>query len=86
MKDIRKSATTICYNRNVTFLVDDTVYAGIIQIIGNYGTTISARNLLNLSKGKKIWINILFQKQKEVKSAEIVWSDESGFGAKFLKY
>ena len=85
MKDIRKFATMICYNRNVTFLVDDTVYAGIIQIIGNYGTTISARNPLNLSKGKKIWINILSQKQKEVKSAEIVWSDESGFGAKFLK-
>ena len=86
MKSFKKSATTICYNRNVTFSVDDTVYAGIIQIIGNYGTTISARNPLNLSKGKKIWINILSQKHKEVKSAEIVWSDESGFGAKFLKY
>jgi hypothetical protein len=86
MKDIRNSATMICYNRNVTFSVDDTVYAGIIQIIGNYGTTISVRNPLNLSKGKKIWINMLSQKQKEVKSAEIVWSDESGFGAKFLKY
>jgi hypothetical protein len=86
MKNIRKAATTICYNRNVTFSVDDAVYAGIIQILGNYGTTIFARNPRNLSKGKKIWINMLSQKQKEVKSAEIVWSDESGFGAKFLKY
>ena len=86
MKNIRKSATTICYNRDVTFSVDDTVYAGTIQIISNYGATISARNPLNLSKGKRIWINMLSQKQKEVKSAEVVWFDESGFGAKFLKY
>jgi hypothetical protein len=86
MKNIRKSATTICYNRDVTFSVDDTVYAGTIQIISNYGATISARNPLNLSKGKRIWINMLSQKQKEVKIAEVVWSDESGFEAKFLKY
>lgn len=86
MKNIRKSATAICYNRDVTFSVDDTVYAGTIQLISSYGATISARNPFNLSKGKRIWINILSQKQKEVKSAEIVWSDESGFGAKFLKY
>ena len=86
MKNFRESATMICYNRDVTFSVDDTTYAGIIQIMSNYGATISARNPLNLSKGKKIWINMLSQKQKEVKSAEVVWSDESGFGAKFLKY
>lgn len=86
MKNIRKSATAICYNRNVTFSVDDTVYAGTIQLISSYGATISATNPLNLSKGKRIWINIFSQKQKEVKSAEVVWSDESGFGAKFLKY
>ena len=86
MENIRKSAATICYNRDVTFSVDDTVYAGRIQLISNYGATISARNPLNLSKGKRIWINILSQKQKEVKSAEVVWSDESGFGAKFLEY
>ena len=86
MKNLRKSATTICYNRDVTFSVDNRVYAGTIQIISNYGATISARNPLNLSKGKRIWINILSKKQKEVRSAEVAWSDESGFGAKFLKY
>ncbi|MBT8351758.1 MAG: hypothetical protein KJO26_11075 [Deltaproteobacteria bacterium] len=86
MKKFRKFASTICYNRDITFSVDDTVYAGKIQLKSNYGATISARNPLNLSKGKRIWINILSQKQKEVKSAEVVWFDESGFGAKFLKY
>jgi hypothetical protein len=73
-----------CYNRDVTFSVDNTVYAGTIQNIGHYGATISANNPLNIPEVKKIRINILSQNQKEVKSAEIFWSEESSFGAKFF--
>ena len=84
MKNIIKKIVTACYNRDVTFLVDGTIYAGTIQNIGNYGLTISPRNPITIPEGKKIRINILSQNQKDVKSAEIVYSDESGFGAKFI--
>jgi hypothetical protein len=84
MKNIRKEPITVCYNRDVTFLVDDAIYAGTIQNVGNYGVAISARSPIKIPEGKKIWINMLSQNQKDVKSAEIIYSDESGFGAKFI--
>ena len=84
MKNIIKKLITACYNRDVTFFVDDTIYAGTIQNIGNYGVTIFPKNPINIPEGKKIRINILSQNKKDVKSAEIVYSDESSFGAKFI--
>ena len=84
MKNIIKKVVTECYNRDVTFLVDDTSYAGTIQSISNYGLTISPRNPISIPEGKKIRLNILSQDKKDLKSAEIVYSDESSFGAKFI--
>ena len=59
-------------------------YAGTIQNIGNYGASISVHIPLKISAGKKIQMTILSDNQEDVKSARVVWSDESGFGAKFI--
>jgi hypothetical protein len=56
----------------------------MIQAIRDYGVLISVRNLINIPDGKRIWINVLSQNQIDVKSAEVVYSDESGFRAKFV--
>ena len=79
----RTNARTIC-NRDVTFSVDGDVYAGTIQNMGNYGASVSADKPHNIPEGKKIRMTILCDNQEEVKSAEIVWSEESEFGAKFI--
>ena len=84
MKSIKKDFVPGCFNRDVTFLIDETIYSGTIQDMGNYGVTISARNLINIPNGKRIRINVLSRNQIDVKSAEIVYSDKSGFGAKFI--
>ena len=84
MKNKNIAAKTICCNKDVTFVLDDTVYAGTIQNIGNYGASVSTNNQLKVSEGKKIRMTILFDSQEDVKNAEVVWSDETGFGAKFI--
>ena len=66
------------------FSVDDHDYAGTIQNMGNYGASVSVTKPLKIPEGKKIRITILSDNQEDVRSAEVVWSDESGFGAKFV--
>ena len=73
-----------CYSRNVTYSVDDIVYFGTIQNLGNYGASIAAHNPVNIPKGKKICINMLSQNKFEVKYAEVAYTDDSSFGAKFV--
>ena len=77
-------STKKCYNTDVTFSVDDLDYTGTIQIIGHYGANISVDRQINLPKGKKISMIFTDNNQKDVKSAEVAWSDLSGFGAKFI--
>ena len=84
MKNKRKTSKKTCCNRDVTFSVNDTDYAGTIQNIGNYGASVLTNNPLKIPEGKKIHMSILNNNQEDMKSAEIVWSDESGFGAKFI--
>jgi hypothetical protein len=84
MKNIKKAGSIKCYKREVTYLVDDVVYFGTIQYIGNFGASISVRKPFNIPKGKKICVNMLSQNQIEEKQAEVAWTDESSFGAKFV--
>lgn len=84
MNNRQRAGTIKCYKKDVTFSVDDIVYFGTIRNLGNYGATITAHNPVNISKGKKICINMLSQNQIEVKHAEVAYADESSFGAKFV--
>ena len=84
MKNIDSDAKIKSYSRNVTYSVDDIVYFGTIQNLGNFGATIAARNAINIPKGKKICINMVSQNKTELKYAEVAYADESGFGAKFV--
>ena len=84
MNNKKITAKMICCNRDVTFSVDDNDYVGTIQNIGNYGVSVLANIQLKIPEGKKIRMSILNNNQEDMKSAEIVWSDESGFGAKFI--
>jgi hypothetical protein len=79
----RTKTRTVC-NREVTFSVDGDVYAGTVQNMGNYGASVSAAKPGNIPEGKKIRMTIFCDNQEEVKSAQIVWSEESEFGAKFI--
>ncbi len=85
MENRDKAGTIKCYRKEVSYSVDDIVYFGTIQYIGKFGTSIFARNLLNILKGKKICINMLSQNQFEVMHAEVVYVDETSFGAKFVR-
>jgi hypothetical protein len=84
MTNIKNGATMKCYSRNVTYSIDDIVYLGTIQNLGNYGATIVACSPISISKGKMIYINMLSQNQIEVKCAEVAYADESSFGVKFV--
>jgi hypothetical protein len=77
-------STKTCYNNHVSISVDDSDFTGTIQIIGHFGASISVDREINLPKGKKIRMTFKDNMQKDVKSAEVVWSDLSGFGAKFI--
>jgi len=77
-------STIECCSTNVTFSVDDSNYTGTILNIGRYGASVSVDGKLCLPKGKKILITFDDNSKKDVKSAEVVWSDLSGFGAKFI--
>ncbi len=79
-------STKTCFNNDVSISVDDSDFTGTIQIIGHYGASISVDRQINLPKGKKIRMTFRDNKQKDVKSAEVVWSDLSGFGAKFIQF
>jgi hypothetical protein len=69
---------------DVTFSVDGNDYVGTIQNMGHYGASVSVNKSLKIPEGKKIRISILNDNQEEMKIAEVVWSDETGFGAKFI--
>jgi hypothetical protein len=83
MKNKRNSTRPLCCIRDVTFSVNDNIYTGTIQNMGHYGASVISDKPVKISEGKKIRISILDDNQEEVKNAEVVWSDESGFGAKF---
>ena len=77
-------STKKCYNTDVTFSVDDLDYTGTIQILGHFGASVSVDKQINLPKGKKISMIFTDNNTKDVKGAVVVWSDLSGFGAKFI--
>jgi len=77
-------STIDCCSSNVTFSVDDSDYSGTILTIGHYGASVSVDGTLRLPKGKKIRMTFVGNAKQDVKNAEVVWSDLSGFGAKFI--
>jgi len=77
-------STIECCSSNVTFSVDDSDYTGTILNIGHYGASVSVDGRLCLPKGKKIRMTFVDNNKQDVKRAEVVWSDLSGFGAKFI--
>ncbi len=83
MKKIEASRTTCCCN-DIDFSVDEFDYNGTLQIIGHYGASVKINRQLDLPKGKKIRMTIMDNSHKEVKNAEVVWSDVSEFGVKFI--
>lgn len=83
MLNMRTKTRTIC-NRKVSFSVDGNVYTGTVHNMGNYGASVSADKPRNIPEGKKIRMTIMCDDREEVKRAEIVWSEESEFGAKFI--
>jgi hypothetical protein len=78
-------STKTCYNNDVSISVDDSDFTGTIQIMGHYGASVSVDREINLPKGKKILMTFKDNNKKDVKSAEVVWSDLSEFGAKFIR-
>jgi len=77
-------STIECCSTNVTFSVDDSDYSGTILDIGRYGVSVSVDGKLCLTKGKRLRMTFDDNSKKDVKSAEVVWSDLSEFGAKFI--
>lgn len=77
-------STIECCSSNVTFSVDDSDYTGTILNIGRYGVSVSVDGKHSLPKGKKVRMTFNGNSKKDVKSAKVVWSDLSGFGAKFI--
>ncbi|NNL42337.1 MAG: PilZ domain-containing protein [Desulfobacterales bacterium] len=84
MENEEDISTIECCSSNVTFSVDDSDYTGTILNIGRYGVSVSVDGKLLLPKGKKIHMTFDDKSKKDVKSAEVAWSDLSGFGAKFI--
>ena len=72
------------WQREVTVKLDDRSYIGNIDSISREGALISMHDSFHQYKGKTIYLLMQCQDLKTVKTAKIVWSDEWGFGVKFI--
>ncbi len=82
-KDVRTCKGNI-WKREVIINIDDNKYTGRIDSLGNDGVLIRTRNSSYHLKGKTIFISMQCEDNHTVKPAEIDWSDEWGFGARFI--
>jgi hypothetical protein len=53
--------------------------------MSNYGAVVLANEPIHISEGKKIRLSIACDGREDILDAEVVWSDASGFGAKFIQ-
>jgi len=83
MNDKRKIERTVC-SRQVSFSINGLDFEGTIENISEKGTLILSPEPLQLDQHSEIVITISSADQTDMKRAQIVWSDERAFGAKFL--
>ena len=70
--------------REVTFSVDDIVYAGTIENLSKDGALILTQKPPYPIKNKEIFISISCADKEDVRKARVAWSDDRAFGAKFV--
>jgi hypothetical protein len=81
-KDLRKHPRK-SYNRSTMFATQKGIFEGLIKNISSSGVFITAQSTFEV--GQIIMISLPSKKGKEVKvKGEIVWSNDEGFGLKFL--
>ena len=81
-KDLRKHPRRP-YNRPTMFATRNGIFEGSIKNISSSGVFIVAKG--DLKAGQIITLSLPFKNGKEVKvKGEIVWTNEEGFGLKFL--
>lgn len=81
-KDLRKHPRRP-YNQSTMFATRDGIFEGSIKNISASGVFIMAKSALKT--GQIITLSLPFKNGKEVKvKGEIVWTNEEGFGLKFL--
>ena len=72
------------YNRKVTFSFAAVDYVGTIDNISPEGVHVITDTPVKIKEGEAIHITLAYaDKEKDIKEAEIIWADDSGFGAKF---
>jgi hypothetical protein len=72
------------FNRQVAFSVAAVDYMGTIDNISPEGVHVITETPVKIKEGEAINITVAYaDMQKDIKEAEIIWADDSGFGAKF---
>jgi hypothetical protein len=82
-EDVRQIKGNV-WQRDVTIKIYDRSLKGKIDSISSDGALISICESLHQLKGETIHLLIKCHDQQTVKAAKIEWSDEWGFGAKFI--
>jgi hypothetical protein len=81
-KDLRKHPRRQ-YNKSTMFATRDGISEGLIKNISSSGVFIMAKSSLKV--GQILTLSLPFKNGKEVKvKGEIVWTNDEGFGIKFL--
>ena len=70
--------------REVTFSVDDIVYAGTIENLSRDGALILTQKPPYPIDNKEIFIYLSAADKEDVRKARVAWSDDRAFGAKFV--
>ena len=83
MNDKRFVERTVC-KRDVTFVVGEKTYNGAIENMSNYGASIHAKTPACVEKGMTIRLALNCDDQENIRDANVVWSEEGVFGAKFI--
>ena len=53
--------------------------------MSNYGAVVLASEPIHISEGNTIRLSIACDGKQDILDAEVVWSDDNAFGAKFIK-
>jgi hypothetical protein len=72
------------FSREVTFSMDNTVYAGTIESLSKDGALILTRKPPYPIKNKEILIFISSADKQDIRKAKVAWSDDRAFGAEFV--
>ncbi len=83
MNDKRFADRAVC-KRDVTFIVGERTYNGAIENMSNYGASIHAETPGCVEKGMRIRLAISCDDQENTRDANVMWSEEGVFGAKFI--